>query len=54
LALPRATDPRQGLLDLNRLWSAALHELGMLATSPTAEPRVTTADVAAAPTRRVS
>jgi len=54
LALPRATDPPQGLLDLNRLWSAALHELGVLATSRTAEPRVTAADVPAAPTRRVS
>ena len=55
LALPRATDPTQGLLDVNRLWSATLHELGLAATSPAAAPSATPADTSAADsTRRVS
>ena len=55
LALPRATDPTQGLLDVNRLWSATQHELGLAAGPPAAAPSSTPADTpAAAPTRRVS
>src|SRR5437867_2393273 len=38
LALPRATDPTQGLLDVNRLWSATLHELGLAGTPAIAPP----------------
>jgi len=34
LALPRATDPTAGLLDVNRLWSATQHELGLAAGPP--------------------
>ena len=54
LALPRATDPPQGLLDLNRLWSAALHELGLGAASSTTAPEAAPANIPAAPIRRVS
>ena len=55
LALPRATDPTQGLLDVNRLWSATQHELGLAAGPPAAAPSSTPADPpGAAPTRRVS
>jgi len=55
LALPRATDPTQGLLDVNRLWSATQHELGLAAGPPAAAPSSTPADTpGAAPTRRVS
>lgn len=55
LALPRATDPTQGLLDVNRLWSATQHELGLAARPPAAAPSSTPADTpGAAPTRRVS
>jgi tetratricopeptide (TPR) repeat protein len=55
LALPRATDPTQGLLDVNRLWSATQHELGLAAGLPAAAPSSTPADTpGAAPTRRVS
>ena len=55
LALPRSTDPPQGLLDLNRLWSAALHELGLTAASPTSVARIIPANTpAAVRTRRVS
>jgi tetratricopeptide (TPR) repeat protein len=54
LALPRTTDPTQGLLDVNRLWSATLHELGLAAAPvPVSEP--TPAGVpAAASIRRAS
>jgi predicted regulator of Ras-like GTPase activity (Roadblock/LC7/MglB family) len=46
LALPRATDPTQGLLDVNRLWAATLHELGLADAPPTspATPVSTPAD----------
>jgi len=54
LALPRATDPTQGLLDLNRLWSATLHELGLAAGPPAAAPSSTPADTPVDRTRRVS
>jgi tetratricopeptide (TPR) repeat protein len=55
LALPRATDPTQGLLDVNRLWSATQHELGLAAGPPAAAPSSTPADTpGAAPTRRIS
>ena len=55
LALPRATDPTQGLLDVNRLWSATRHELGLAAGPPAAAPSSTPADTpGAAPTRRIS
>jgi hypothetical protein len=55
LALPRATDPTQGLLDVNRLWSATQHELGLAAGPPAAAPPSTPADTpGAAPTRRIS
>jgi len=55
LALPRATDLTQGLLDVNRLWSATLHELGLAAGSPVAAPSSTPASTPAAdPTRRAS
>lgn len=54
LALPRATDPTQGLLDLNRLWSAMLHELGLAAGPPAAAPSSTPADTPVDRTRRVS
>lgn len=55
LALPRATDPTQGLLDVNRLWSATLHELGLAAGSPAAAPSSTPVNTpAAGHTRRVS
>lgn len=55
LALPRATDPTQGLLDLNRLWAATLHELGLTAAPPAAPRTATPVDTPAAdPTRRVS
>ncbi len=55
LALPRATDPTQGLLDVNRLWSATQHELGLAAGPPAAAPLSTPADTpGAAPTRRIS
>ncbi|HEV8473400.1 MAG TPA: tetratricopeptide repeat protein [Methylomirabilota bacterium] len=33
LTLPRTTDPPQGVLDVNRLWAATLHELGLAASS---------------------
>jgi tetratricopeptide (TPR) repeat protein len=52
LALPRATDPTQGLLDVNRLWSATQHELGLTAWSPAATPRPMPADTPAAESRR--
>lgn len=51
LTLPRTTDPTQGLLDVNRLWSATLHELGVAAASNPATPVNTPA---VDPTRRVS
>jgi tetratricopeptide (TPR) repeat protein len=51
LTLPRTTDPTQGLLDVNRLWSATLHELGVAAASNPATPVSTPA---AESTRRVS
>jgi tetratricopeptide (TPR) repeat protein len=55
LALPRATDPPQGLLDVNRLWSATLHELGLAAaTPPIAPPATPVSTPAIDPTRRVS
>lgn len=55
LALPRATDPPQGLLDVNRLWSATLHELGLAAASPPIAPPATPVSTPAAdPIRRVS
>ena len=55
LALPRATDPTQGLLDVVRLWSATLHELGLAAGSPATAPSAKPADTPAADsTRRVS
>jgi tetratricopeptide (TPR) repeat protein len=55
LALPRSTDPPQGLLDLNRLWSAALHELGLATAAPIPVPRIIPANTpAAVRTRRVS
>jgi len=55
LALPRATDPPQGLLDVNRLWSATLHELRLAAASPPIAQRATPVSTPAAdPTRRVS
>ena len=55
LALPRATDPPQGLLDVNRLWSATLHELGLAAaTPPIAPPATPVSTPATDPTRRVS
>jgi len=55
LALPRATDPTQGLLDVNRLWSATQHELGLAAGPPAAAPSSTPADTpGAVPTRRIS
>jgi tetratricopeptide (TPR) repeat protein len=54
LALPRASDPTQGLLDVNRLWSATLHELGLAATSTVAPPATPANTPAADPTRRVS
>jgi tetratricopeptide (TPR) repeat protein len=54
LALPRATDPPQGLLDVNRLWSATLHELGLAASPPIAPPATPVSTPAADPTRRVS
>lgn len=55
LALPRATDPPQGLLDVNRLWSATLHELGLAAASPPLAPPATPVSTPAAdPIRRVS
>ena len=41
LALPRATDPTQGLLDVNRLWSATLHELGLAGGTPAIAPPAT-------------
>lgn len=51
LTLPRATDPRRGLLDVNRAWAAALHELGLAAAAATpGSPVSTPAD----PTRRAS
>jgi tetratricopeptide (TPR) repeat protein len=53
LALPRATDPTQGLLDVNRLWSATLHELGLAAGPPAAAPSSTPADTPVDRTRRV-
>ena len=55
LALPRGTDPPQGLLDVNRLWSATLHELGLAAASPPiALPATPVSTPAAEPIRRVS
>jgi hypothetical protein len=55
LALPRASDPRQGLLDVNRLWSAALHELGLGGAAPPAAAIPTPAGAPAADsTRRAS
>jgi tetratricopeptide (TPR) repeat protein len=55
LALPRATDPTQGLLDVNRLWSATLHELGLAGGRPAIAPAATPVSTPAAdPTRRVS
>jgi Tfp pilus assembly protein PilF len=55
LALPRATDPTQGLLDVNRLWSATQHELGLASGPPAATPTSTPAGTPAADsTRRAS
>ena len=55
LALPRATDPTQGLLDVNRLWSATQHELGVAGTPPAnAAPATPVSTPAADSTRRVS
>jgi len=51
LTLPRTTDPTQGLLDVNRLWSATLHELGVAAAASPATPVSPPAVVS---TRRVS
>ena len=48
LALPRATDPTQGLLDVNRLWSATLHELGLTGAPPAIAPPVTPVNTPAA------
>ena len=48
LALPRATDPTQGLLDVNRLWSATLHELGLAGGSPATAPPATPVNTPAA------
>jgi Tfp pilus assembly protein PilF len=53
LALPRTTDPTQGVLDVNRLWAATLHELG-LAASPAPVFASAPATPAADPTRRAS
>jgi len=55
LGLPRATDPSQGLLDVNRLWSATLHQLGLAAGPPATARSAMPADAPAADsTRRVS
>jgi tetratricopeptide (TPR) repeat protein len=54
LALPRATDPTQGLLDVNRLWSATLHELGLAGAPPTSSATPVSTPVLAESTRRVS
>jgi tetratricopeptide (TPR) repeat protein len=48
LALPRATDPTQGLLDVNRLWSATQHELGLAGGSPAITPPATPVNTPAA------
>jgi Tfp pilus assembly protein PilF len=53
LVLPRTTDPTQGVLDVNRLWAATLHELG-LAASPAPVFASTPAQPAVDPTRRAS
>jgi tetratricopeptide (TPR) repeat protein len=53
LALPRATDPTQGLLDVNRLWSATRHELGLVSV-PAAAPPAPARAPAADSMRRVS
>jgi tetratricopeptide (TPR) repeat protein len=55
LTLPRTTDPTQGLLDVNRLWSATLHELEVVAaSSATSIPATPVNTPAVDPTRRVS
>jgi tetratricopeptide (TPR) repeat protein len=36
VALPRTIEVTQGLLEVNRLWAGALHELGLAATPPAA------------------
>src|SRR5689334_3712449 len=54
LALPRATDPTQGLLDVNRLWSTALHELGLAGAPPTSPTTPASTPAGADPTRRAS
>jgi tetratricopeptide (TPR) repeat protein len=53
LALPRATDTTQGLLDVNRLWAAAMHELG-LSAAPAATPSTPAGAAPAVTIRRVS
>lgn len=54
LALPRAIDPTQGLLDVNRLWSATQHELGLAAGSAAAPSSTPARTPAADSTRRAS
>jgi predicted regulator of Ras-like GTPase activity (Roadblock/LC7/MglB family) len=54
LALQRATDPIQGLLDVNRLWSATLHELGLAAAPPTSPATPVSTPAVADSTRRAS
>lgn len=53
LVLPRTTDPTQGVLDVNRLWAATLHELG-LAASPAPVFASAPAQPAVDPRRRAS
>ena len=49
LALPRTLEVPQGLLEVNRLWAGALHELGLASVAP---PAPAVAEVATSDSKR--
>jgi tetratricopeptide (TPR) repeat protein len=52
LVLPRTMDVTQGLLEVNRVWAGALHELGLASGAPTPTATPSTASSSSGDSRR--